>query len=273
METAVTLSADSLGVWLDGRHVLRDPAVAQGVDHALRTRRAVVLGNVALDADGFVALAALLGELRPTRVRHPSLGTDAGQYIFVSAHNGQAGAARKEDAGHIWHHDYTFAMPLPRLSLLYGVNPPPGGSRNGFVDLAAAYAALPHALKQQADTLSAWHYAHPQGVDDLPAQSRAAVPWDQRNQGTLHPLVGRDTAGTPFLCLPAHHDSGVQGLDEGASAVLLGDLWRHALASGRPWDYELAKGEILIWDNQALAHRRSPWPIDKERLLWFISTK
>jgi taurine dioxygenase len=274
METAVTLSADSFGVWLDGRHVLRDPGVVTGVCSALRTHRAVVLGNVALDADGFVALAAQLGELRQARVRHPSLVAPASQYIFVSASDGQAApGARKEDAGHIWHHDYTTSGPIPRLSLLYGVNPPPDGSRNGFVDLAAAYATLPAGLRAQADAHSAWHYVHPQGVDDLPAQRRTPLAWDQRRQGELHPLAATDAAGTRHLCLPAHHDSVVQGLDEDASGALLRALWHHALANGRPWDYELAAGEILMWDNQALAHRRSPWPTDKERLLWFISTK
>lgn len=96
------------------------------------------------------------------------------------------------------------------------------------------------------------------------------VPWAERVQGTAHPLVMIDAQWRPFLFLPARRDSPVVGRMR-SRAVLCwigcGPTWRH----GNAWDYTIAGGELLVWDNRATLHRRGPWPRTEDRLLWFLT--
>lgn len=260
----------SFGVQVRNASVQR---VARDLRGLLAQHRVVVLQGLRLDADGLVALARGLGPVRQARVRHPSLPGAAGAHIFVSAREASAipPGPTPADAAHLWHVDYGQASPVPRWSMLYALRMPPSGSRNGFVDMARVHAALPQALKDEIAGLQACHYAHPDGVDVMPADQQRHVDWTLRERGTAHPLVMHDDAGRPCLFLPARRDSPVVGLDEAASRALLDRLWPHVEAQGRPWDDLLADGELLIWDNHALLHRRSEWPRHEERLLWFLT--
>ena len=251
------------------------PDAAAQVRELLAQHRAVVLSGLQIDANELLGLAGTLGTVRPARVRHPSLPSPAGDHVFVSVRNAEAlaspGAA--EDSGHIWHIDYTFLEQLPKLSVLYAVKAPPDGSRSGFADMVKVYAALPSSLKDEVQHLQAIHYSHPRGVDVLPDDTPISVSWEDRQKGLRHPMVMRDDRGLPFLCLPARRDSAIEGLDEAGSRALLDRLWPYVEAHGQPWEYELASGEMLIWDNRALLHKRSNWPLNEERLIWFLTTQ
>lgn len=249
-------------------------AVAPALRGLLARHRVVVLEGLRLDADALLGLARQLGPVRRARLRHPSLQGPAGDHIFVSVRD--AGSIPTDptpaDAAHLWHVDYSLSSPVPRWSMLYALRMPANGSRNGFADMARVHAALPQALKDDIDGLQARHYAHPHGVDVVPPDRQADVDWAVRERGVAHPLVVHDDAGRPCLFLPARRDSPVVGLDEARSRALLERLWADVEAHGRPWEYRLADDELLIWDNHALLHKRSAWPRDEERLLWFLTT-
>jgi len=255
-------------------HLAERPESAAQVRAWLDEHHALVLTGVDVDPETFVALAGTLGPVRPARVRHPSLTGPAGEHLFVSVREGTSAprAAMPDDAGHVWHVDYTFVDPPPRLSMLYAKTAPEGGSRTWFADMTRVYDALPAALKARIDGLQACHYSHPQGANELTPDT-PPVALAQRQQGVRHPLVMRDPRGTPFLCLPARPDSLIDGLDEAQSRALLDALWPYVFAHGQIWDYELRSGEILVWNNQKLMHKRSAWPTHEERLLWFLTTQ
>ncbi len=267
----------AFGVRVRGR-TLQDLASHPDDAAALRSlvarHRVLVLEDVHLDAEALVALAAHMGTVRPARVRHPSLSGPAGDHIFVSLRDAASipAAPPPTDAAHMWHVDYSQSAPVPQLSMLYAVRMPANGSRNGFADMVRVHAALPEALKQEIAPLQARHYTHPRGVDVQPPGEAAQLPWAERERGFAHPLVMHDPDGQPYLFLPARIDSPVVGLDEAQSRALLERLWPYVETHGTPWEYALADAELLIWDNRALLHKRSAWPLQEERLLWFLTT-
>lgn len=273
--TAPGLQVVPLGDAPFGARVRGHPVqtVAGALRGLLARHRVVVLDGLGLDAEALLALARQLGPVRPARVRHPSLQGPAGAHIFVSARD--AGSIppgpTPADAAHRWHVDYSLSSPVPRWSMLYAVRMPPNGSRNGFVDMTRVHAALPQALKDEIHGLQVRHYAHPHGVDVVQPEQQTAVDWAARERGVAQPLVVHDDSGRPCLFLPAQRDSPVVGWDEARSRALLARLWPYVEAHGQPWEHLLADGELLIWDNHALLHKRSAWPRDEERLLWFLT--
>lgn len=271
------LLAEGFGVRVHGTALASlpsNPGAHASMRELLARHRVVVFRGLQLDADSLVAIAGCLGTPRRARVSHPSLRPPASHYVFVGAKSASTDAIpTSADAAHRWHLDYSTSASLPGLSLMYAVQAPSPSSRTGFADMAAVYAALPAELKARIAGLRARHYIHPRGVDVNDSALEVAVGWPERAQGVPHPLVMQDAYGVPFLCLPPRDDSPVVGLDEKEGTALLRALWSWVERAGRAWDYEQATGELLIWDNRALLHRRSAWPSDKERLIWFVSTE
>jgi taurine dioxygenase len=59
------------------------------------------------------------------------------------------------DAGSHWHSDYSYKAIPANVTMLYALEVPEEGGDTKFVDLAAAYRALPEATKQRLDGLNA----------------------------------------------------------------------------------------------------------------------
>lgn len=255
-------------------HLLQaHPEATEKLRQRLRHEGVLVLSGMDIGANDFVGLLSLFGQVRPARVKHASLPLPASDYVFVGQRTADTPQKlTRGDVAHVWHVDYSTSGPIPQYSAQYTVKADPGGGTLGFADMRQVHAALPEHTKTQIQHLWAIHYEHPVGVDVEPPGQAAALSWDERHQGTAHPLVMHDSAGRPFLCLPARPDSPIQGWSERTSAELLDFLWSHLEPHGSGWEYEPQAGDIVIWDNRALAHKRAEWPLNKERLAWFITT-
>ncbi len=273
----VSPMTDGFGAYVSGpalAQLLADPEDAAQVRALIQRHRALILTGLSLDANALLALAGTLGTVRPARVRHASLPVPAADHLFVSMRTPSAvpPPPSAEDDAHVWHVDYTFVDPPPHLSMLYAVTAPASGSRTWFADMAAVHAALPEALQAEIADLKACHYAHPRGAGEVPDDA-PPVPWADRQRGVHHPLVQVNDTGQPCLILPARLDTPIVGWDEARSRALLERLWPYVESHGRVWDVALGAGELQIWDNRTLLHKRSAWPLNEERLLWFLTTQ
>lgn len=250
------------------------PEEVQTIHQLLLGRGVVVLSGVNINAEQFVDLGQLFGAVRPTRIQDKSLSPPASEYVFVGQRTSDNIPTQltRADVAHIWHVDYSTAGPIPRLAAQYTVNVNEGGGRLSFTDMRKAYASLRLETREKLRGVGAVHYEHPKGVDVEQPGQEIALSWQERHKGAIHPLVMNDASGATMLCLPARPDSPVQGMDEKQSAALLQHLWSHALSQGEPWEIEPQTGDIVIWNNHAIAHKRSEWPLKKERLVWFITT-
>src|SRR5437588_799621 len=57
----------------------------------------------------------------------------------------------------VWHTDMSYLEDPPKASMLYALEVPPSGGNTGFVNMYAAYEALPPALKQRVAPLRVKH--------------------------------------------------------------------------------------------------------------------
>ena len=51
------------------------------------------------------------------------------------------------------------------------------------------------------------------------------------------------------------------------SEKLLDELWRYAALPENTWTQEWAVGDVLIWDNRRVLHRRDAFPDHLRRLM------
>lgn len=66
-----------------------------------------------------------------------------------------------------------------------------------------------------------------------------------------HPLTGRGSLYLDQLCV-----AGVEGKPEGESRELLDYLYTHTLIDRRIYQHVWREGDLLVWDNPSLMHRR-----------------
>ena len=59
----------------------------------------------------------------------------------------------------------------------------------------------------------------------------------------------------------------VIGMEVEESETVLDELWRFAALPGNIWTQEWEVGDVLIWDNRRVLHRRDGFPDQMPRLM------
>ncbi|MFZ4411117.1 MAG: TauD/TfdA dioxygenase family protein [Paracraurococcus sp.] len=169
-------------------------------------------------------------------------------------------------ANQLWHSDSSFQAPAVSYSMLSAVRLPSWGGETEFVDLRAAWDALPDRLKDQVRGLEAEHFAlHSRmtllGDTDYSPEQQAALPAVVWPLARVHPGSGRTAL---FAGIHARRILGM-GLAEGK--MLLLDLLEHATDKAWRWRHEWQVGDLLIWDNRCTLHRGRAYDLDEPREL------
>ncbi len=160
-----------------------------------------------------------------------------------------------------WHSDMTYVQDPPAACLLQAVEVPDTGGDTLFLDLRAAYEALPHALK---DRISRLRLLHDAGYTSAGTARVGAKP----GQGSWHPLVTTDPViGRPSLLLGRRSNTRIEGLSDSESAELLDTLWAHATQERFTLRHRWQPGDLLLWNNVAVMHRRDAFDPKARRLL------
>ena len=167
----------------------------------------------------------------------------------------------------VWHSDMSsFAAP-PNQTILYALEATDAGGETGFVNMYAAWDHLPSDLRAEVHRLSLKHDAtidaagYPRrGLDHTLDVTRSA--------GAVHPLV-RTHPETARNCLylGRRSKSYLVGLSVAHSETLLDRLWAHATQDRFVWHHRWRAGDVLMWDNRAVMHRRNPFDANARRLL------
>jgi taurine dioxygenase len=86
--------------------------------------------------------------------------------------------------------------------------------------------------------------------------------------GARHPLVRTDpTTGRKALFLGRRSNSYVVGLPVADSEALLDALWAHATQPHFVMCHEWQIGDLLMWNNRAVLHRRDPFDPKSRRVM------
>ena len=165
-----------------------------------------------------------------------------------------------------WHSDMTYVEVPPPASILLGIEIPEIGGDTYFANQYAAYEALPPELKEWAERLTIKHDAAHTSVGSL---RPGFEPFDDPRDapGAVHPIVQtHEETHRKVLYLGRREWAYIPGLELEESERLLDEPGRMALPAN-VWRQKWQPGDVIIWDNRSVLHRRDDFPADSRRLM------
>lgn len=168
----------------------------------------------------------------------------------------------------VWHTDMSYNDITPSGALLYGVEVTKSGGETGFLNMYHAYDTLPADLKAAIEGKTIKHDASRNSAGDLRAGFKAVT--DPRDApGAVHPVVVRHpVTGRKALFLGRRPFGYVTGMSLQDSEALLDRLWAHATQENLAWFQKWRVGDLLIWDNRCVMHKRTAFDANERRLLF-----
>ncbi len=166
-----------------------------------------------------------------------------------------------------WHTDMCYEEHPPAASLLHAHEVPAHGGDTVFIDMYDAHDRLDPGLRREIEGLSIKHDRSRTAVGDL-RLGYAPVDDPSQSPGVCHPMIRLDTArGCPSLYLGRRPNAYVPGLTLADSEDLLDRLWADTLGRPSVWRQCWSVGDLVIWDNRCLMHRRDAFDPAARRLM------
>jgi alpha-ketoglutarate-dependent taurine dioxygenase len=242
------------------------------IESAWRERLVVVMHGQNLSDPQLIAFSKNFGELDPPGPNpygepflkdHPELNV-----ISNVVENGKP-LGNLGDGEAVWHADMTYVDVPPKAAMLHAleVPPPEAGGNTYFANMFAAYETLPADLKKAVDGRIAVHDASRNSAGMLRKGYKDVTDVTQ-TVGARHPLVRTDAkTGRKALFLGRRPSAYVIGLSVAESDALLDALWAHATQPRFSMCHEWKVGDLLMWNNLSVLHRRDPFDPKTRRVM------
>ncbi|WP_193368790.1 TauD/TfdA dioxygenase family protein [Pelagibius marinus] len=167
----------------------------------------------------------------------------------------------------VWHADMTYIETPPKAAILHALEIPVGQGDTYFANMVAAYEDLPADLKAAIEGRSAIHDAAHNSAGML-RKGYEEISDPRQTPGAHHPLVRQDPAtGRRALFLGRRPHAYVPGLEPAESDALLDRLWAHATQPKYTWAHQWRPGDLLMWQNLWILHRRDGFEETARRIL------
>ena len=168
------------------------------------------------------------------------------------------------DAGQDWHTDMSYSGTVAYANVLHALKVP---QRNGqplggtlFADMAAAYDALPQAVRERIDHRTAthdfekfWEMMRRERNSPRPPLSEAqrrAKPPVSHPMVLVHPVSGRRS-----LYANPGYAMFIDGMPRAESDALLEMLFAHQVEERFIFKFNWTEGDVLMWDNLRVIHK------------------
>jgi len=262
-----SLGAEVRGIDLS-QPLARDDVNA--IADAWRERLVVVFHGQSLSDPQLLAFSNHFGELdppgpnpygEPFNKEHPEIN------VISNVVEGGKPIGNLGDGEAVWHADMTYVDVPPKAAMLHSLEVPPSGGNTYFANMFAAYETLPPDLKKAADGKIAVHDASRNSAGML-RKGYKEVTNVQETVGAHHPLIRTaPKTGRKALFLGRRPNSYVVGLEVAESEALLDALWAHATQPRFAMCHEWQVGDLLMWNNLSVLHRRDPFDPDSRRVM------
>jgi taurine dioxygenase len=167
----------------------------------------------------------------------------------------------------VWHTDMSYLPDPPKASALYALEVPAQGGDTYFCTMYGAWDSLPEHLRARAVSLRVKH----DGTYNSGGYVRAGVtPTDDPRTapGMLHPLVCvHPESGRRHLYLGRRRNAWLEGLSLEESNALLDRIWEVATADRLTWRHHWHAGDLVLWDNRCVMHRRDAFDPGTRRVM------
>jgi taurine dioxygenase len=239
---------------------------------AWRERLVVVCHGQTLSDPQLIAFSRNFGELdppgpnpygQPFNKEHPELNV-----ISNVVENGKP-IGNLGDGEAVWHADMTYVDVPPKAAILHAleVPPPEAGGNTYFANMFAAYEGLPADLKKAVEGKIAVHDASRNSAGML-RKGYNEVADVRETVGAHHPMVRTDPkTGRKALFLGRRPNAYVLGLSVSESEALLDALWAHATQPHLAMCHKWKVGDLLMWNNLSVLHRRDPFDPTTRRVM------
>jgi taurine dioxygenase len=248
------------------------PADIEAIERAWRERLVVVFHGQSLSDAELIAFSKNFGALDPPGpnpygapfiAEYPELNV-----ISNVVENGKP-IGNLGDGEAVWHADMTYVDVPPKAALLHAleVPPPEAGGNTYFANMFSAYELLPAELKTAVEGKIAVHDASRNSAGMLRKGYKETT--DVRETvGARHPLVRTEPkTGRKALFLGRRPNAYVLGISVAQSEALLDALWAHATQSCFTMCHRWQAGDLLMWNNLSVLHRRDPFDPKSRRIM------
>ena len=197
-------------------------------------------------------------------------GTPEGrQYVMVISNVVENGVAIGQLGAYeaIWHTDMSYIAEPPMASALYSLEVPARGGDTGFCNMYLALETLPAALRRQIEGKLCRHDASRNSAGEL-RRGFVDAPDASQTVGAEHPIVRTHPAtGRKALFLGRRRNAYIPGVPLAESEALLDALWAHATKPEFTWYQQWRVGDLILWDNRCVMHRRDAFDPAARRVM------
>ena len=264
--TGAALGADVDGVDLAGALA---PEAVGAIKRAWSEHLVLRFRGQRLSDDDLMRFSQQFGELDWAPIAAANDAPEGREYIMVVSNvveNGQAiGQLGAYEA--VWHTDMSYIPEPPMASALYSLEAPPSGGDTGFCNMYLAYETLAPRLRRQIEGRLCRHDASRNSAGEL-RRGFVDAPDASHTVGAEHPIVRtHPVTGRKALFLGRRRNAYIPGLPLDDSEALLDALWEHATKPEFTWYQQWRKGDLILWDNRAVMHRRDAFDPATRRVM------
>ena len=170
------------------------------------------------------------------------------------------------DGEAVWHADMTYIDNPPEAGILYALEVPAGQGDTYFANMVAAYKDLPSDLRGAIEGKTLIHDAAHNSAGML-RKGYEEITDVKLTPGARHPLAYEDQHGRVSLFLGRRPHAYIVGMEESDSDSLLDALWAHATRPKYSWHNEWQKGDLVMWQNRMVMHRRDAFDPSTRRVM------
>ena len=170
------------------------------------------------------------------------------------------------DGEAVWHADMTYIDNPPEAGILSALEVPVGQGDTYFANMVAAYNDLPSDLRGAIEGKTLIHDAAHNSAGML-RKGYEEITDVKLTPGARHPLAYEDQHGRVSLFLGRRPHAYIVGMEECDSDSLLDALWAHATRPKYSWHNEWQKGDLVMWQNRMVMHRRDAFDPSTRRVM------
>ncbi len=240
-----------------------DPSTFDAIYRLWRREPLLLFRRQNITEDEMVAYSRGFGELEVT-VRGEMHSPKHPEVIYVSPLKRPDGSTLGGlgSSELVWHTDQIYRQRPATGSIFHGTEMPEGAGNTSFCNMAVAYAALPDDLRAQVEGKRA-HCKYGQkwspSFQDLLDEKQVEAIHDRTPPVTHEMVLDIPDTDARTLYISPNHTFAIEGMTDIDGRALLDALLAHALRDQFIYTHRWRNGDLIMWDNGRLLHRRAPF--------------
>ena len=168
-----------------------------------------------------------------------------------------------------WHSDQSYMLNPATGAALYALELPTEGGETFWVDLRAAYTALPRQLRTRiSGKRGIFDYTKRLAGYGREADQQISEEARRLTPPVTHALVrAHPETGDRSLYLDSTTTIGIDYMDTASGLALLDEVYESAIRDDFVYAHQWQVGDLVLWDNGFTMHRRTPFDPGARRLM------